>query len=316
MSLEDRADKQVASPAPEATIKLRKSFDNFRDITYQNLPCWYELSWDATKPAILLRIHNDFIKNALVMTESTRLVSFLSKELGFKSFNGDYRSNIGFEEALKHQGEKDDFTEYALNIPQIKKPTDRDCLWCHGSGEDSFGNEHCLMCSGSGKDHDMDWQAAFAASASLTAFSKLLKFCNEDTSAKVPQLLTIETITERGMHGGSLGVEISFPLRQWLTQRAGYNSIPEPLQAMMTAYDRMFGLSDFDKYSFKIMAHDDGGLIMDCPGNACGIHPDGHSKREGRGYELSCHNVDSPAQQLTLISGLAALHDRARKETI
>ena len=55
--------------------------------------------------------------------------------------------------------------------------------------------------------------------------------------------------------------------------------------------------------------------MFDCPGNACGIHPTEVDLRyDLGGYEFSCHNVDSPAQQMALIVGLAALHDMARKE--
>lgn len=32
-------------------------------------------------------------------------------------------------------------------------------------------------------------------------------------------------------------------------------------------------------------------------------------------YEFSCNNIDTFAQQLTLLAGLAALHDKIRKST-
>ncbi len=85
---------------------------------------------------------------------------------------------------------------------------------------------------------------------------------------------------------------------------------------MKKCWDRLFGLKDYDKWSFRVSVGD-GFITIDCPGNACGIHPDhnaGLRIEKDEGYEFTCHNVDSPAQQLTLLAGLAALHDKARKE--
>lgn len=54
--------------------------------------------------------------------------------------------------------------------------------------------------------------------------------------------------------------------------------------------------------------------MLNCPGNACGIHPVIHWEEGENGYKFSCHNVDTPMQQLTLLAGLATLHDKARQE--
>lgn len=313
MNLEDGAGIEEPYDVFGLSASSRKASE-IRDITYRDLPCWYELSWEETKPAILLRLHQDFIKDALVMTSETPLVRVLAEELDLKNFNGNFKGDIGFEGALKNQGESGDFTEYAISIPKMKKETDRACRWCNGTGQDSYDDRVCFSCSGSKHDFNIDWQEAHVVSASLTAFTRLLIYCDKDTSASFPQLLTIETITEVGMHGGSLSADVSLPLRRFLSLYPGHNTIPEAIKAMETAYNKMFILREFDKYSFKTLVWDDGGLCMDCPGDACGVHPDGYGKREERGYGLSCHNVDSAVQQLTLIAGLAAIHDKARKE--
>ena len=61
-----------------------------------------------------------------------------------------------------------------------------------------------------------------------------------------------------------------------------------------------------------------GWLNTDCPGNACGLNPsldaEYDMKKPCHGYKFSCHNVDTAAQQLTLLAGVAALHDKARQE--
>lgn len=88
------------------------------------------------------------------------------------------------------------------------------------------------------------------------------------------------------------------------------------IQAMKTAYKRMFGPDHIDEYSFHAyVAYKGGWLNVGCPGNACGLNPTSQGVTEkGKGYEFACHNVDTPAQQITLLAGLAALHDKARKE--
>ncbi|MDO8498232.1 MAG: hypothetical protein Q7S44_00355 [bacterium] len=288
-----------------------------RDISLRDLPCWYELSWIESGPTLVLRIHEDFIENAYQMTPNSPIIRALAQDLDLGNFSGDFQGHIGFEEALKNQGKKDGFTEFALAVPQIKRITDQECQWCGGSGQDDLRDWECLRCEGSGKGYEMDWHQAYTASASLTAFTVLLRLSEKDTSTLFPQLLTFQTITQKDMHGGSLGAEVSFPLRQWLSRYAGSNTLPEVTRAMMATYDQMFGLKDLDEYCFQMIIREDGALMMDCPGNASGLHPDHQAINgidRGYGYELACHNVDSPAQQLTLLAGLAALHDKARKE--
>lgn len=249
------------------------SVESVRNIIYRDLPCWYELSFDPTRPAILLRLHNDYISNALVMSDRTPIVDHLAQKLKLGHFSGDYNGDLGFNGALRNQRKVGDFTEYVV-----------------------------------------DPQQPFAASASLTALGVLLDKCNEDTSSQMPQLLTVKTETRYGMFGGSLSAKISNPFRMWLSSYSGRNTMPEALRSMMLAYGQMVGLHSPDKFYFETRLGENGGLILNCPGNACGILPAYNSMSEGRGYELTCHNVDNYVQQLTLIAGLAVLHDIARKE--
>ena len=56
---------------------------------------------------------------------------------------------------------------------------------------------------------------------------------------------------------------------------------------------------------------DNGFLTLECPGDACGIYLTHHVRYVGQGCEFSCHNVDSPAQSLTLLAGIASLVGQA-----
>lgn len=85
--------------------------------------------------------------------------------------------------------------------------------------------------------------------------------------------------------------------------------------AMRKAYVRMLRADYLDSLSFRASVENERGwLNVSCPGSACGLHPTDHFMRDGYGFEFSSHNVDTPAQQLTLLAGLAALHDRVDQE--
>lgn len=43
---------------------------DFKILTQDDIPCWYEISWRKSIPAIVLRVHQDFIKNTKPKTTS------------------------------------------------------------------------------------------------------------------------------------------------------------------------------------------------------------------------------------------------------
>lgn len=296
---------------------------DFKWIIRENIPCWYELSWQEKPLAIILRIHRDFIENFVAemktLPQDWPVVKSLMEEFKLTDFGGDFRQDIGFSKVFKHRGEKDGFTEFLVAIPKIEKKTDKKCPNCNGLGKEKEPYEReCLWCKGTGKVYIMDWRLARAVSASFTVFTSMLSvgFCKKDTSAPFPQLLTVKTITGRDMHGGSLSGEVSIPLRNWLASLKDGTNLLEVSQATKMTYGHMFvgGLRHFSEYYFRAYARENGGFIIDCPGDACGLHPSGWNRPEGQGYEFSCHNVDTPAQQITLLAGLAVLHEKARRE--
>jgi len=297
----------------------------FRWIIREDIPCWYELAWDEKKPAIILRAHRDFIETAPIIAPEAHLIKWLMEKFKFQEFIGDLKKNFGFDGSILRNPEvtKNGFLEYLVPLPKIKVETGNRCKDCKGSGKDSFAQSYgdddrrCLYCDGSGKERVCNWQMAHAVSASLNVFFSISRYPKKETSASFPQLMLLDTTTDTDMHGGSLWGEFSVPLTKWLASlyQGGNTPIPEISQATKIAYGHMFnGLRSFDVYDFRAyVGNDKGGLVFDCPGDACGIHPAGWHIDEG-GYKFSCHNVDSSAQQITLLAGLAALHDRARKE--
>lgn len=284
----------------------------------ENIPCWYELSFRETGPAIILRVHKDFIESIkLVPNNDWRVVDFL-KQFKFNEFVGSFDGNFGFDNAFIREGQKGEFTEFVVEIPKVRKKTGRVCKYCKGSGKDDY-SDGCLSCDGKGEEYIYDWNKAQAISASFTVFFDFSRFPKFETSSSVTQLMTMQTITLKESHGGSLDGEYSIPLSNWF-KKLEQKEKPEPLEAavgaMWSAYKKMINHPKlYPKYLFRAWIHDGGRITLDCPGDACGIYipPEG-IWNEGRGRKFSCHNVDTPAQQLTLLVGLAVLHDKARKE--
>lgn len=288
---------------------------NIKMIMRENVPCWYGLVFKEDPPSIGLRIHEEFIENKKVDFEKAPMIKFLAESLRIPNFRGNFNKDIGFGGILKHTGDKDGFVEFMAKIPKVKKQTNRKCTDCEGTGKRKWGDqdEECLFCEGSGLQWIMDWKDTTAISASFTVLTGWLRFCEIETFAFYPQLLTVQTITEEGPHGGSLSGEISIPMRNWLESLGERAELSEMTRVMKIAYDRMFGLRDLNMYRFDAYATN-GRFIANCPGDACGLHPSDWYARKEEGYEFSCHNVDSPAQQITLLAALAALNNRARKE--
>ncbi len=288
------------------------------------IPCWYELGWRAWQndetPAIFLRVHKDFVRSIKAIPETAPLVTTLRAEFFntlFDTFSGSFEQDFfGFNKVFERVGEVEEFVEFLIRIPVIDKPTGRKCPECQGTKKDQFlEDRECFHCNGTGKESQIDWRLAYSISASFTVFTTLSKYSEVETSCRLPQLLTFHTITVRDMHSGSLGGDYSIPLVKWLSLLGRNAPLAGMIYAMKTSYQRMLGRREYNDFDFQAyVANENGWLNVSCPGNACGIQPAYGHLREGEGYQFSCHNVDSPMQQLTLIAGLAALHEKARRD--
>ena len=292
--------------------------NHIKMLTYENIPCWYELSWNESEKALVLSIHRDFIKNQKTDLESAPIVKMMAERLSLQPFAGDFTRNIGFGGIFERIREEDGFIQFRARIPQVKKNTGNKCKECKGTGERKWGGykDKCLYCDGTGKEWTMDWKEVKAISASLTLLTIYMRHCEIETPAQHPQLMTFQTITEEGMHGGSISGDTSIPLYNFLLETFGEHVVlTEAIRAMKIAHGTMVGNQELYQYSFNAYVQK-GHFIINCPGDACGLHPSDWYAHEGRGYEFSCHNVDSAIQQITLLVGLATLNDMARKANL
>lgn len=295
-------------------------------ITRRDMSCWYELSYEGKGNSIVLKIWEEYIKDNPVDFERAPIVQSLKKNFKFEKFSADfYGSDFGFEKSFKNDGVKDGFLNFKAHLPVIRKKDDKSCGYCKGTGKkDLFEDEKCLFCEGDGFPFYYKWEEAYALSATFTLIFAYLQISEKESGSGKSQLITVSTITDREMHGGSLSGQFSIGLISWMrTIKNPKNLLISLKKATIKVFEIMDtrsinGVDHFYDYQFRINLND-GRLIIDCPGDACGIHPDQTDQNffsEKSGYQFSCHNVDNPLQQLTLLASLATLHDEARKAGI
>lgn len=290
-------------------------------IISENLPCWYDLSWDKERKAIIFRIHKEMVENIKsYFTDNNRLIKIYKEELSFEEFGMDFSGDFGFEKVFKLTESRGDFICFLIKIRSMEI-TERQCFSCKGTGEGLFEGEKCFQCNGKGKEEIYDIKPFRAISATFSVLFRYLDSPKIKTSSILPQLMTVETVTKLGDHGGSLSGEFSLLLADYLRSFASEDDrvhIPEMIEVMKDAYEQMNpkGSYLFDNKFQAYIRDKSGFFVASCPGDRTDIYTDSADLYPNTGYKFYCHNVDSPIQQITFLTGLAALSDKARREII
>lgn len=281
-------------------------------LLHENLPRWYSLGWKDKPPRLLISIHKSFLESIRPYPEGENsIVESLKKKFGFTKFDWSFQKGFGFDDAVRLVKDRE-FKVFEAKLPKVFRLTDKVCENCEGTGRDEMRGQKCLYCEGKKKEHEYIWTSAFAVSASLNLFLESAYYFEESLGTPKNQLLTIQLYTAHGMHGGELSGTYSPILVRWLKKHQG--RITEIEDAMRKAYIRMLRRDYLDSLSFRASTDGRGWFLVSCPGDACGLHPTDHYMRDGYGFQFSSHNVDNPAQQLTLLAGLATLHDKVDNE--
>lgn len=287
------------------------------EIMRKDIPWWYELSWDDLNAAIILRVHRDLLAGLrdtglVPMTEEQPIVAdFIRQHRGLE-FDGSFEGAFGFGSCMQLAGAGEESVNFAIKLPTVESLGDT-CDRCGGTGlEDGI---RCLRCGGRRRKIIYDWSLANAIATSLHMFftvSSLHIGNGGETSAGFPQLLTLQVADSS--HGNSLGGFYSRALIQWLATLGREFQLPGIADAMRLAHDRMFLPSAGPDFGERALAERESGrFYMRCSGGASASYVYGSICGDS-GCEFSCHSVDNRVQQLTLLAGLAALHDQARRE--
>ncbi len=289
-------------------------------ITRKDIPCWYEIGWDAKKTAFILRIHKDFIRNAGTIKSSAPILAELMKKFKFSSFAGDLAGKfLGFDKVLKNIGEADGFISFIGRVPVTERKTDKKCQYCNGSGRDPILEwNKCWRCKGQKYEISDERKTTYALSLSLEVFVNFAFSPKRHTSSKSVQLMQVGLVLRHEPDRAVVGIggEISRALHNWIRSLGENVELEESSLAMKSAWFKMrpFSKSVYDRRDYTAVIRDVGFVSMDCPGDACGVFTDRDYPNDEGGCRLADHNVDTVFQQLTLLAGLAALNTKARKE--
>lgn len=261
----------------------------------------------------LLRFIKDLPDSPMLKDGQERL-----KECGV---NVDFFFNIkepwGFGGVLHpyHRPGYPGILEYAIPIPRIEKDGG-ECEACEGTA--TTEGMDCLHCMGTGRGTMLEWDSAACISGTLWILEFVLNRPDKQLLAGVnterKQLLSLRTSFDKERHfiGATLSGTFSSYLRSFSKRR-----FPEVEGALKSVYLQMFpSHGKFGDFFYKAEVHENGRLLLDVPGDACGLYVDGTRldfDETSRPMQLDCHNVDGCHQQLALLSGLAALCGMARK---
>jgi hypothetical protein len=258
------------------------------NIVRRDLPSWYELSWQEEPMSLIFKIHQDFINNSEPVPLGFPVIEALKKNLGLSGFEGDLSKDFGYENAFKNRG----VDERGFVVLQAKIPEATNYLGVNIT----------------------DWHSSYALSASLMILTMYAHHLEKETSSNSKQLFVLKTNTSDERYG--LSGTISLTLHNWLKENKE-NVNKEMISAMKSAYQRMLGKdADSTINNFIVLQWENGAINAGCLKSRWGMSPHFTAESDiglGYGYKIEGYNLDNPMQQITMVAGLAALHDCARK---
>lgn len=133
-----------------------------------------------------------------------------------------------------------------------------------------------------------------------------------------PQLVSFDTLCERNRSGGyghAIFGRVYPALRRWLASAKDLAPAEQAMREAWAAVAHPEAREFTDDCRARV--HDGGRFIFECPGNACdlAIYPESDGGPESDyPTAFSCHNLDTAPQQITLLVGLATLHQLAEAD--
>ena len=281
-------------------------------IMQEDIPRWYSMYWNN---GLFFDIHRQFLERAEYVDFGH---AFQSRVKGDRQELFDSiepvvgRETFGINQALVLEKQNANWLTYKVNIPLIRLFSGIVCERCSGTRFDN-GRE-CIYCSGTGRQEIVNYDLLNDLALSLNALLACLNFPPEkDVDSDQKQLFTITSCYGVGSHSHSVGGYASPVFRTLLLKASQSKQVAMKLtasveDAMKQAYKLMHGcIEKYNRQCFRCLL-DDGHVNLSCPGNACEIHTvRDWVTVDGYGVEITCHNLDSAVQQVTLLSGLARL---------
>jgi hypothetical protein len=273
---------------------------HYYEIREKNIPAWYELSLDNLCLIIHLpKTTLDQMKKFL--TDETPIVKALGSRRNMRllPFVSAVEEKWGFGSVIMTEaGIRPDWVQMKLILPLIGRPLREE------------KNDKIAVCN---------WPLAFSAAATLKLIFEVLVAFPAETTISSSQLTVIEGMNVAAdLNGGAFSVLLSRRLIEWIRKQIGQGdwlNDEKTAKTMRDSFYFMFPPEDnglFDS-EFHVWVRRPKWLNLSVPGNACGLDPEDYSNPDSHnGYSLLPHNVDTPLQQLSILIGLAKIHELAR----
>ena len=277
------------------------------------VPCVYEISFKKEDgPVLLLRLHKDFVEANKDLIPMASYIDGIRKEHNLGEFLPLKEEYFGFNKAIRKSRAIGDFIEFEIKIPIFAKKTKKLCNRCKGTGIDSFFKRECSFCEGGKYEIFYDWKSFDAISVSLQILMTMTDIFDQSTQSQDCQLLTFQVHCGKGQGHYPIGGYYGISFCNWLLSFPEDYQFNEVIKVMRDVYEHIHQRK-FSGWDFQAYVSGDAWLVISVPGNACGIFPESDGYKPGQGREYSCHNMDTPIQQVILLVALATLSDMARK---
>lgn len=282
----------------------------------EDVPRWYHLFWDREREGLCIRIHRFYMENCEYKDFQPYFSEFVEKPNYLPLFD-KYESRLaqsffGINDSITLVDQCDEWMTYQIKIPPTVYQSRFVCQDCEGTGKrqpEEFFDDVCISCSGEKTARYLDHIQIEETCFSLSMLFKALSFSCGDTAVPTSskQLFTLTSLTkyEKGGHavGGYASPEFVRFLESFSVSYDNLIRFPSVVEVMKKVKTRMRSKERNERFACYTRG---GQITLDCPGNACYLATEGGRKvGNGRGAEITCHNLDGATQQLMLLCGLA-----------
>ena len=267
-----------------------------RSVRFKNLPRWYGLSYQPkgrhSPQAIVFLITEKCARVIEPLLKITRIKDRYIDYFGGLFYETDLHTGFGFFSCVQFDGVEDGFVRLVMPIEEGTSPWMLAATYSILFSTLDFPSEEILKAGDRGRT----------------------------------QLLTITShvqFEERLMNNAPMGGEMSPKLANWISKRGTTPTHLVDVEEAMAKVWNTFAPRKIKKEKrgphpypgFSVFVQKGGGLIVECPGNACDVSTlDWWEDKKGWGHKLGCHNLDSAIQQITILAGYAKIHDLAAKD--
>ncbi|MCR4334742.1 MAG: hypothetical protein NUV47_03400 [Patescibacteria group bacterium] len=300
-------------------------------LLFDTIPSWYKLRWKPVQNKLEIHISEAYIQAVPAIPKDSGLMQYAKKKISenlFSSFNFDLTKDFfGFNESIfrKCVIPETKFVVFSISLPRIHISTGLSCQNCNNTGE--YNNRQCPHCNGSKNQMVYQWDNAYTITESLQILFNLLNMGLEVEMSKdvLPQLFSLSICAERNMHGSSMSGHLSkdglILLRDVIATGknccvALENKISDALKHSWF-YMMKKQNNDYNCHYLRAEIREDANLCLTIPGDAAGVYTINENSRrdtEKRGCDVSCHNMDNPAQALACLVGLSVFFEELEQK--